>query len=97
MTALSPLSVVLDAAEREGRLNVHAADLSAALPGVSPGALRQALYRQQARGRLVRLSRGSGHWLIVPLQYALAGGPPWRPGWTAICRRPSIPLTTLVY
>ncbi|WP_157648587.1 type IV toxin-antitoxin system AbiEi family antitoxin domain-containing protein [Thiobacillus denitrificans] len=76
MTALSPLSAVLDSAEREGRLNVHAADLLAALPGTSPGALRQALYRQQAQGRIVHLSRGSGHWLIVPLQFASAGAPP---------------------
>lgn len=76
MTATSPLSLVLDAAEREGRLNVNAADLAAALPGVSSGALRQALHRQQARGRIVHLSRGSGHWLIVPLQYAASGAPP---------------------
>ena len=75
MTALS-LSAVLDAAEREGRLNVHAADLAAALPDVSPEALRQALHRQQARGRIVRVSRGAGHWLIVPLQYAACAAPP---------------------
>ena len=75
MTALS-LSVVLDAAEREGRLNVHTAALAAALPEVSPEALRQALHRQQTRGRIVRLSRGSGHWLIVPLQHAVSGAPP---------------------
>lgn len=76
MTATSPLSVVLDAAEREGRLNVHVADIVAALPGVSLGALRQALHRQQTKGRIVRLSRGSGHWLIVPLQYSASGAPP---------------------
>lgn len=75
MTALS-LSVVLDAAEREGRLNVHTADLAAAMPDVSPEALRQALHRQQARGRIVRVSRGSGHWLIVPLQHAASAAPP---------------------
>ena len=38
--------------------------------------MRQALYRKQARGRLVRLSRGSGLWRIVPLRYALVGAPP---------------------
>lgn len=50
--------------------------ISISLPGVSLGALRQALHRQQARGRIVHLSRGSGHWLIVPLQYAASGAPP---------------------
>lgn len=76
MGAPSSLSAVLDAAERSGRLNLCTQDIRAALPGVSPAALHQALYRQQRRGRLVRLSRGSGHWLIVPLQHAAAGAPP---------------------
>jgi hypothetical protein len=31
------------------------------LPGVSADALRQALHRQQRKGRIVRASRGSGH------------------------------------
>ena len=70
------LSVVLNAAEREGRLNVHTADLKAALPDASHESLRQALHRQQVRGRIVRVSRGSGHWLIVPLQHAASGAPP---------------------
>lgn len=76
MAAPSPLSAVLDAAERSGKLNLCTQDIRAELPGVSPTALHQALYRQQRRGRLVRLSRGSDHWLIVPLQHASAGAPP---------------------
>jgi len=76
MTAPSPLSAVLDAAERAGKLNLGTEEIRAALPDVNAEALRQALYRQQQRGRLIRLSRGSGHWLIVPLQYAAAGAPP---------------------
>jgi predicted transcriptional regulator of viral defense system len=76
MPAPSPLSQVLDDAERAGRLNLHTQDIHAALPGVSADALRQALYRQQRRGRIVRLSRGSDHWLIVPLQHAAVGAPP---------------------
>lgn len=76
MAAPSPLSEVLDAAERAGRLNLRTDDICKALPHLSAEALRQALYRQQKRGRLIRLSRGSDHWLIVPLQHAAAGAPP---------------------
>lgn len=76
MSASSPLSAVLDAAERSGTLNLRTEDIRAALPGVGAQALRQALLRQQRRGRLIRLSRGAEHWLIVPLQYAVAGAPP---------------------
>lgn len=76
MAAPSPLSTVLDAAERSGRLNLRTQDIHAELPGISPAALHQALHRQQRRGRLIRLSRGSDHWLIVPLQHASAGAPP---------------------
>lgn len=76
MAAPSPLSTVLDAAERSGKLNLRTEDIRAELPGISPAALHQALYRQQRRGRLIRLSRGSDHWLIVPLQHATAGAPP---------------------
>lgn len=76
LSAPSPLSAVLDAAERAGRLNLSLQDLRAALPHSSPDALRQALHRQQRRGRLIRLSRGAEHWLIVPLQHANAGAPP---------------------
>jgi predicted transcriptional regulator of viral defense system len=68
--------MVLDAAERAGKLNLWTQDIHAAMPGVSAEALRQALHRQQRRGRLVRLSRGSDHWLIVPIQHAVAGAPP---------------------
>lgn len=76
MAAPSPLSAVLDAAERSGKLNLRTQEIRAELPGVSPAALHQALHRQQRRGRLIRLSRGSDHWLIVPLQHASAGAPP---------------------
>jgi len=76
VAAPSPLSAVLDTAERSGKLNLCTEDIRAELPGVSPAALHQALHRQQRRGRLVRLSRGSDHWLIVPLQHAAAGAPP---------------------
>jgi predicted transcriptional regulator of viral defense system len=76
MNAPSSLSATLDAAERAGHLNLRLQDLRMALPGVSPDALRQSLHRQQRRGRLIRLSRGAEHWLIVPLQYAVAGAPP---------------------
>ena len=70
------LSKVLDEAERSGKLNLHTEDIAVALPHVGPEALRQALHRQQKRGRIIRLSRGAGHWLIVPLQYATVGAPP---------------------
>lgn len=76
MAIASPLSAVLDAAERSGKLNLRTQEIRAELPGVSSAALHQALYRQQRRGRLIRLSRGSDHWLIVPLQHACAGAPP---------------------
>jgi len=76
MSSSTPLSIVLDKAERSGKLNLSTQDIRAALPGLSAEALRQALHRQQRRGRLVRLSRGSDHWIIVPLQYAVAGAPP---------------------
>lgn len=76
MAAPSPLSAVLDTAERSGKLNLHTQDIRAALPDLSAEAVRQALHRQQRRGRLIRLSRGSDHWLIVPLQHADAGAPP---------------------
>ena len=76
MLTPSPLSAVLDEAERSGKLNLSTQDIRRALPHLSEEALRQALRRQQQRGRLVRLSRGSGHWLIVPLQYAVVGAPP---------------------
>lgn len=76
MAAPSSLSTVLDTAERSGKLNLRTQDIHAALPDLSPAALRQALHRQQRRGRLIRVSRGSDHWLIVPLQHAAAGAPP---------------------
>ncbi|MFT3777741.1 MAG: type IV toxin-antitoxin system AbiEi family antitoxin [Ottowia sp.] len=78
------LSDVLNACERMGKLNVRGEELRTKLPGASPEALRKALYRQQRAGRLVRLSRGSDHWLIVPLQHASTGSPPletWLDPW----------------
>ncbi|MES2151889.1 MAG: type IV toxin-antitoxin system AbiEi family antitoxin [Pseudomonadota bacterium] len=70
------LRSVLDAAERRGKLNLRTEEIAASLPGVSPEALRQALQRQKRSGRLVRASRGSQHWVIVPIQDALDGAPP---------------------
>jgi len=72
----SPLTHLLDAAERSGKLNLRTADIAQALPGVSADGLRQALHRQQRKGRIVSASRGSQHWVIVPLQDASAGAPP---------------------
>lgn len=72
----SSLSAVLDAAESRGKLNLRTADIAQAMPGVRAEALRQALHRQQRKGRIVRTSRGSEHWVIVPLQDASAGAPP---------------------
>lgn len=72
----SPLTQLLNAAERQGKLNLRTADLAQALPGVSSQALRQALHRQQVKGRMVRTSRGSDHWVLIPLQDASAGAPP---------------------
>lgn len=71
-----PLNKVLDAAERSGKLNLRTADIAKAMPSVGAEALRQALYRQQRKGRIVRASRGSDHWVLVPLQNADAGAPP---------------------
>jgi hypothetical protein len=71
-----PAKYLLDTAERTGKLNLRTQDLRAALPLMSPEALRQSLHRQQRRGRLVHLSRGADRWLIVPLQYSTAGAPP---------------------
>lgn len=76
MAAPSPLSNVLDDAERSGKLNLSTQEILAELPGLSLAALRQSLHRQQRRGRIIRLSRGSDHWLIVPLQHAASGAPP---------------------
>ena len=76
MAAYRSLSAVLDAAERSGKLNLSTQDIRELLPNASRAALHQALHRQQRRSRIIRLSRGSDHWLIVPLQYAEAGAPP---------------------
>ncbi|MGB6450919.1 MAG: type IV toxin-antitoxin system AbiEi family antitoxin [Steroidobacteraceae bacterium] len=70
------LSTVLDDAERAGRLMLTTSQIAAALPGSSPEALRQALHRQQRRGRIARVARGVGQWVIVPLMHAQSGAPP---------------------
>lgn len=70
------LSAVIDDAERAGRLTLTTAQLAELLPGVSPDALRQALLRQQRRGRVTRIARGAGQWLLVPLMHAESGAPP---------------------
>jgi predicted transcriptional regulator of viral defense system len=70
------LSTVIDDAERAGRLTLTTAQIAELLPGVSPNALRQALLRQQRRGRLTRVARGAGQWLLVPLMHAESGAPP---------------------
>ena len=57
-------------------MNVRMRDLRAALPDVSAEGMRKAVSRQQKRGRLAGLSRGSEHWLIVPLQHWATGAPP---------------------
>ncbi len=75
-TVKSRLSTILDDAERSGKLMLTDAQIAASLPDTSPEALRQALHRQQRRGRIIRLARGSGQWVIVPLMYAQSGAPP---------------------
>ena len=70
------LSTVIDDAERAGRLTMTHAQIAAALPDASPAALRQALHRQQQRGRIARLARGADQWVIIPLIYAQSGAPP---------------------
>lgn len=72
----SRLTAILDDAERSGRLMLTDAQIAASLPGTSPEALRQALHRQQRRGRVVRLARGTGQWVVVPLMHAQSGAPP---------------------
>ena len=61
----SHISSILDDAERSGKLSLTDEQIAASLPGTSPEALRQALHRQQRRGRIVRLARGAGQWVIV--------------------------------
>jgi len=70
------LSAILDDAERSGKLMLTDAQIAASLPDKSPEALRQALHRQQRRGRIARLARGTGQWLVVPLMHAQSGAPP---------------------
>lgn len=70
------LATVIDDAERAGQLVLTCAQIAAALPEASPAALRQALHRQQQRGRIARLARGAEQWVIVPLMYAQSGAPP---------------------
>lgn len=51
-------------------------EIRAALPDLSPEALRQSLDRQRRNGRIIRVSRGSGRWIIIPLQHSATGVPP---------------------
>jgi predicted transcriptional regulator of viral defense system len=76
MPAPSPLSSLIDATERSGKLNLWTQDIARDLPDISAEALRQALRRQQSKGRIAQASRGSKHWVIIPLQDATAGAPP---------------------
>lgn len=70
------VSGVIDDAERAGRLTFTTEDIARALAGLSPKALQQALFRQKRRGRVTRVARGVGQWLIVPLMHAASGAPP---------------------
>lgn len=70
------LSTVIDDAERTGRLTLTTEQLAQMLPGLSARALQQALFRLQRRGRLTRVARGAGHWVVVPLMHAASGAPP---------------------
>ncbi len=72
----SRLSLLFDDAERSGRLMLTSEQIAASFPETSPEALRQALHRQQRRGRIVRIARGAGQWVIVPLMHAQSGAPP---------------------
>lgn len=72
----SRLSTILDDAEHSGKLVLTDAQIAASLPDTSREALRQALHRQQRRGRIARLARGTGQWVIVPLMHAQSGAPP---------------------
>lgn len=72
----SRLSTVIDDAERTGRLTLTTEQLAQMLPGMSAKALHQALFRQQRRGRLTRVARGTGQWVLVPLMHAASGAPP---------------------
>lgn len=76
MSAPSPLSSLIDAAERAGKLNLWTQEIARDLPHMSAEALRQALWRQQSKGRIVRASRGSKHWVIIPLKDSTTGAPP---------------------
>lgn len=74
--ASAPVSDLIDAAERSGKLSIQAEELAAQLPGTSAEALRHALQRLRRRGRIVRAARRTGHWVIVPLQDSVSGAPP---------------------
>lgn len=76
MPTPSSLSNFIDAAERSGKFNLWTQDIARALPDMTREALRQALRRQQSKGRITQTSRGSNHWVIIPLRYATAGAPP---------------------
>lgn len=72
----SNFAAFFDDAERRGQLNVHLDEIRGNFPAMSEVATRHALMRLSRRGRVVQASKGSGHWLIVPLQHADFGAPP---------------------
>jgi predicted transcriptional regulator of viral defense system len=76
LTVSYRLSTVIDDAERTGRLTLTTDQLAQMLPGLSAKALQQALFRLQRRGRLTRVARGAGQWVVVPLMHAATGAPP---------------------
>jgi predicted transcriptional regulator of viral defense system len=73
---VSSLAEFVDNAERRGQLNIHVDDIRATYPAMSEVALTHALMRLRRKGRIVQVSKGSGHWLVVPLQQADFGAPP---------------------
>jgi hypothetical protein len=76
MKSRKSVSQTVDEMERSGSLNLHFPELVGLLPDQTPSAILQALGRLQKEGRVVHVSRGAGHWLIVPLQHAALGAPP---------------------
>lgn len=66
----------IDSFEKDGRLCFLDAELSARVPHATEIGRDHALIRLARSGRVLRTSRGAGHWLIVPLNAARLGAPP---------------------
>ncbi len=64
--AAQALSVALDLAEREGRLNFSLKGLSDQFPAVSAAALESMLKHLSSQGRLGRSTTGKDHWFVIP-------------------------------